>query len=162
MICMNTYAATNYHMKMFFFLKIDFPFFFFCFSSFSMPNVFSKLVIQDRIISALSLVKNVVGHYAKHRTTIQRSILFILILRSVLSIRQFIKALKKKSPKKDNKKVEVRKIMMIDTDFKGGCDLFQAIVQIITNCDAGLAIKGVLVINYTFWVFKLVVLQIRE
>lgn len=78
-----------------------------------MPNVFSKLVLQDWALSALPYVNNVFRQYGKHRTTIQRSIIFILILRSILSIRRLVKSMKKKGTTKPvknnkNKKVEVK------------------------------------------------------
>lgn len=85
-----------------------------------MPNVFSKLAIQEWGLSMVPHVTRLVRGYGKHRTTIQRSILFILILRSVLSLRQIIKSIKKshaadatnatlnkKKTRQQNKKVEV-------------------------------------------------------
>ena len=82
-----------------------------------MPNVFSKLAIQEWGLSMVPHVMKLVRGYGKHRTTIQRSILFLLIFRSLLSLRQLVKAfrksnndpaLKKRDPAaKKNKKVEV-------------------------------------------------------
>jgi hypothetical protein len=83
-----------------------------------MPNVFSKLAIQEWGLSMVPHVMKLVRGYGKHRATIQRSILFLLIFRSLLSLRQLVKAirksnndpaLKKRDPAaKKNKKVEVK------------------------------------------------------
>lgn len=82
-----------------------------------MPNVFSKLAIQEWGLSMVPHVMKSVKGYGKHRTTIQRSILFLLVFRSLLSLRQLVKAIRKSnngpaSKKRDpaakkNKKVEV-------------------------------------------------------
>jgi hypothetical protein len=91
-----------------------------------MPNVFSKLALQEWGLRMVPQVTRLVRGYGKHRTTIQRSILFILILRSVLSIRQIIKTIKrsnaaditnatpekKKARQQQNNKVEVRERML--------------------------------------------------
>lgn len=73
-----------------------------------MPNVFSKLAIPNWVLSALPYINNLFRQYGKHRTTVQRSIIFLLILRSILSIRQIVKAMNKKenvkTRKKNNKK----------------------------------------------------------
>lgn len=86
-----------------------------------MPNVFSKLAIQEWGLSMVPHVMKLVKGYGKHRTTIQRSILFLLIFRSLLSMRQLVKAFRKSNndpalkkrnqaaaaAAKKNKKVEV-------------------------------------------------------
>ncbi|KAF1798933.1 putative ABC fatty acid transporter [Mucor lusitanicus] len=81
-----------------------------------MPNVFSKLAIQEWGLSMVPQVMRLVRGYGKHRTTIQRSILFLLIFRSLLSMRQLVKAFKKsnsalpskkRQPANKSKKVEV-------------------------------------------------------
>ncbi|CAO3696731.1 unnamed protein product [Rhizopus microsporus] len=79
-----------------------------------MPNVFSKLVLPEWALSTVPYINNIFRQYGKYRTTIQRSIIFVLILRSTLSIRRLILAMKKKETTKvptesgtRKKKVEV-------------------------------------------------------
>jgi hypothetical protein len=81
-----------------------------------MPNVFSKLALQEWGLSMVPQVTRLMRGYGKHRTTIQRSILFLLIFRSLMSLRQLVKAFKKsnkgdakKRRETKNKKVEVHK-----------------------------------------------------
>lgn len=81
-----------------------------------MPNVFSKLALQEWGLSMVPHVSRFVRGYGKHKTTIQRSILFVLLLRAVLSLRQIIQTIKKSNAddakpsakRKQNKKVAVR------------------------------------------------------
>lgn len=80
-----------------------------------MPNVFSKLVLPEWALSTVPYINNIFRQYGKYRTTIQRSIIFVLILRSTLSIRRLILAMKKKETTKvptesgtRKKKVEVK------------------------------------------------------
>lgn len=80
-----------------------------------MPNVFSKLVLPEWALSTVPYINNIFRQYGKYRTTIQRSIIFVLILRSTLSIRRLILAMKKKETTKVSnesgtrkKKVEVK------------------------------------------------------
>jgi hypothetical protein len=82
-----------------------------------MPNVFSKLALQEWGLSMLPQITRLMRGYGKHRTTIQRSILFLLVFRSLMSLRQLVKAFKKsnkgdattkKRPQTKNKKVEVQ------------------------------------------------------
>jgi ATP-binding cassette subfamily D (ALD) long-chain fatty acid import protein len=84
-----------------------------------MPNVFSKLAFQEWGLSMAPTVAQWIRSYGRHRQTIQRSILLIFLLRSVMSMRQFIIAFRKGGKSKDRKtqkkmqqekkKVEVRK-----------------------------------------------------
>ncbi|ORE09286.1 hypothetical protein BCV72DRAFT_66342 [Rhizopus microsporus var. microsporus] len=74
-----------------------------------MPNVFSKLVLPEWALSTVPYINNIFRQYGKYRTTIQRSIIFVLILRSTLSIRRLILAMKKKETTKAPKESGTRK-----------------------------------------------------
>lgn len=68
-----------------------------------MPNVFSKLAIQEWGLSMLPHVVSLLKGYSRHRITIQRSILFLFIFRSLMSMRRLTQAFQK-SQKNDTKK----------------------------------------------------------
>lgn len=79
-----------------------------------MPNVFSKLALQEWGLSMLPHLSKLIKGYGKHRVTIKRSIFLILIFRAILSMRQLVKSIKKSnaqddsSSRKQNKKVAVK------------------------------------------------------
>lgn len=86
-----------------------------------MPNVFSKLAVQEWGLSILPHITRVAKVYARNKTTIQRSIIFVLIFRAVLTLRQIILSIKKSNAddakpstkRKQNKKVAVKITMPI-------------------------------------------------
>lgn len=88
-----------------------------------MPNVFSKLALQEWGLSLLPHVMKVVKTYSRHRLTIQRSILFLFIFRALMSMRQLVKAFQKsqksdmkkkvKLDQQQKKKVEVKEIPLL-------------------------------------------------
>lgn len=104
-IKMLLFEPTHYNLLYFsfFFFHLFFlslPHFFHTF----MPNVFSKLALQEWGLSMVPHVMRLVRGYGKHRITIQRSILFLLIFRSLLSMRQLVKAFKKSNSDPASKK----------------------------------------------------------
>ncbi|KAI8994960.1 ABC transporter transmembrane region 2-domain-containing protein [Pilobolus umbonatus] len=81
-----------------------------------MPNVFSKLIWQEWGLSITPHISQWAKSYMRNRTTIKRSVMLLLLLRSILSIKQLITAFKKSNntvnsqgvqERKRNKKVEV-------------------------------------------------------
>lgn len=100
-----------------------------------MPNVFSKLAVplQEWGLSMVPQVNRLVRGYVKNRTTIQRSILFILILRSILSMRQIIKSIKKSNnnnakPKTQQNRPKSKKVEVDMTFFKQLYKLLQIVM----------------------------------
>lgn len=79
-----------------------------------MPNVFSKLAIQEWGLSMVPHLSRLIKGYSKNRILIRRSALLILFLRALLSMRQVIKSVKKSNGQDDatkrkaNKKVAVK------------------------------------------------------
>lgn len=121
-----------------------------------MPNVFSKLAVplQEWGLSMVPQVSRLVRGYAKNRTTIQRSILFILILRSILSMRQIIKSIKKSSagqakPKTQQNKQKSKKVEVDMTFFKQLYKLLQIVMPGIRSKEFWL-----LIIHSGFLVFR--------
>lgn len=119
-------VSTHFHMPMkyllnnpdFFFILFS-PFFFFFphihLNKKSMPNVFSKLALQEWGLSMVPHVSRFAKGYFRNKKTIQRSILFVLIFRALLSLKQVIGSIKKSNAddaksstkRKQNKKVAV-------------------------------------------------------
>ncbi|PHZ08331.1 uncharacterized protein RHIMIDRAFT_286487 [Rhizopus microsporus ATCC 52813] len=118
-----------------------------------MPNVFSKLVLPEWALSTVPYINNIFRQYGKYRTTIQRSIIFVLILRSTLSIRRLILAMKKKETTKAPKESGTRKKKVeVDVVF------FRQLYKLLQIVMPGLRSKEfwLLVLHSGFLVFRTV------
>ncbi|KAI7896775.1 ABC transporter transmembrane region 2-domain-containing protein [Mucor mucedo] len=119
-----------------------------------MPNVFSKLALQEWGLSMLPHVSRFAKGYARNKTTIQRSILFVLLFRAVLSLRQIIRSIKKSNAddaKPSAKRKQNKKVAVDMTFFKQIYKLLQIVMPGIRSKEFWL-----LIIHSGFLVFRTV------
>ncbi|GAA5796800.1 hypothetical protein HPULCUR_002175 [Helicostylum pulchrum] len=117
-----------------------------------MPNVFSKLALQEWGLSMVPHLSKLIKGYGKHRVTIRRSVLLILIFRAILSMRQLVKSVKKSNAQDDSSSRKQNKKVAVDMVF------FKQLYKLLQIVMPGIKSKEfwLLIIHSGFLVFRTV------